>query len=96
MKAIKLIENNYNEIIKIAKKNGVLKISLFGSSVRKEDNEDSDIDLLVIFEEGRSLFDLIRLKQQLEELLDKKVDVVTENSIHPLLKKQILSEAVQL
>lgn len=96
MKAIKLIENNYNEIIKIAKKNGVLKISLFGSSVRKEDNEDSDIDLLVIFEEGRSLFDLIRLKQQLEELLDKKVDVVTENSIHPLLKKKILSEAVQL
>lgn len=48
------------------------------------------------FEEGRSLFDLIRLKQELEALLGKSVDVVTEKSVHPLLKERIKAEAVQI
>ncbi|HHY70192.1 MAG TPA: hypothetical protein GX519_00680 [Thermoanaerobacterales bacterium] len=58
--------------------------------------KNSDIDFLVEFEEGRSLFDLIRLKQELEALLGKSVDVVTEKSVHPLLKERIKAEAVQI
>lgn len=96
MKISDLIERNHAEIMKIAKLNGVLKLSLFGSSVRGEDTKASDIDLLVVFEEERTLFDLIRLKQELEHLLDKPVDIVTEKSVHPLIKEEINMEAMQI
>jgi hypothetical protein len=64
--------------------------------VRGEEHEESDIDFLVEFEENRSLFDLIRLKNELEELLNKSVDIVTLNSVHWKIKDQIISEAMQL
>jgi|HigsolmetaGSP12D_1036236.scaffolds.fasta_scaffold02956_4 hypothetical protein len=91
-----LIESKHNLILEIAKANGVKKISLFGSVVRGEEHEESDIDFLVEFEENRSLFDLIRLKNELEELLNKSVDIVTLNSVHWKIKDQIISEAMQL
>jgi predicted nucleotidyltransferase len=91
-----LIESKHNLILEIAKANGAKKISLFGSVVRGEDHADSDIDFLVQFEENRSLFDLIRLKNQLEDILNKTVDIVTENSVHSKIKDQIISEAIQL
>ncbi|GAJ17825.1 unnamed protein product, partial [marine sediment metagenome] len=56
--------------------------------------ESSDIDILVEFGEGKSLLDLIRLEMKIEEVLNKKVDVITFNSIHPYLKESILSEQV--
>ncbi|USB33382.1 nucleotidyltransferase family protein [Paenibacillus sp. YPG26] len=91
-----LIESNHNTILNIAKSNGAKKISLFGSAARGEDHAESDIDFLIEFEENRSLFDLIRLKNQLEDLLNKPVDIVTENSVHWKMKDHILSEAIQL
>lgn len=96
MKTIALLKEKRSEIIRIAQVNGVIKLSLFGSVVRGEDNENSDVDFLVEFEEGRTLFDLIRLKQELESLLEKSVDVVTEESVHPLLKERIKTEAIQI
>lgn len=48
------------------------------------------------FEEGRSLFDLIRFKQEIEDLLNIKVDVVTENSLHWGMKEEVLNGAIQL
>jgi predicted nucleotidyltransferase len=75
-------------------KYGVRKAALFGSIVREEATEESDIDLLVEFEEGRSLLDLAGLKLELEGLLNRKVDVVTYRSLHPLLRDIILSEQV--
>jgi len=96
MKTIALLKEKRSEIIRIAQVNGVIKLSLFGSVVRGEDNENSDVDFLVEFEEGRTLFDLIRLKQELESLLKKSVDVVTEESVHPLLKERIKTEAIQI
>jgi len=75
-------------------KYGVTRAALFGSVVRDEATEESDIDLLVEFEGGRSLLDLVGLKLELESLLKRKVDIVTYSSLHPLLRDRILSEQV--
>lgn len=80
------------KIIPILKSQGVLKAALFGSVVRGEAKEKSDVDILVDFSERKSLIDLIRLQFALEEKLGRKVDVLTYGSIHPLLKDIILKE----
>jgi len=83
-------------ILEILKKHDVKRASLFGSIVRKEMTSESDIDLLVEFLGDKSLLDLVRLQIELEEKLKRKFDVLTYNSIHPLLKDQILSEQVEI
>ena len=70
----------------------MIRAAIFGSSVKGEMREDSDIDILVEFKGEKSLLDLAGLKIELEELLERKVDVLTYNSLHPLLKDKILSE----
>jgi len=81
-----------NKIIPILRKYGVIKASLFGSIVRGENTDKSDIDLLVELPETASLLELASLKMDLEERLEKKVDVLTYDSLHPLLKDKILHE----
>ncbi len=81
-----------NKIIPILRKYGVIKASLFGSIVRGENIDQSDIDLLVELPETASLLELASLKMDLEERLGKKVDVLTYDSLHPLLKDRILHE----
>jgi hypothetical protein len=83
-------------IVVILKKHDVKRASLFGSIVRKELTSESDIDLLVEFLGEKSLLDLVRLQIELEEKLKLKFDVLTYNSIHPLLKDQILAEQVEI
>jgi predicted nucleotidyltransferase len=70
----------------------VVRAAIFGSYARGEEREDSDIDILVEFEGDRSLLDLAGLKIELEEALGRKVDLLTYNSLHPLLKERILDE----
>ena len=72
------------------------RASLFGSIVREEMTNESDIDLLVEFNGKKSLLDLAGLKLELEEKLKCNVDVLTYNSLHPLLKEQILTEQVEI
>ena len=79
-------------VIKVLERYGVKRAAFFGSIVRGEDTEESDIDLLVEFGERRSLLDLAGLQLELQELLRRKVDVVTYGSLHRLLKERILSE----
>ena len=67
-------------------------IILFGSYRKGDDTEKSDIDILVEFKGEKSLLDLAGLKIELEELLGSKVDILTYNSLHPLLKERILNE----
>jgi len=87
----------YKEIIlEILKKHDVKKASLFGSIVREEMSIDSDIDLIIEFKGDKSLLNLAALKIELEEKLSLKVDVLTYNSIHPLLRDQILAELVEI
>jgi uncharacterized protein len=81
-------------MIPILDRNSVTRAAFFGSFARGEGTEDSDIDLLVEFEKGKSLLDLVGLKIELEEALGRKIDVITYNSINPLLKDSILKEQV--
>ena len=87
----------YKEILlEILKKHEVKKASFFGSIVREEMTIDSDIDLIIEFKGDKSLLDLATLQIELEETLKLKVDILTYNSIHPLLKDQILAEQVEI
>lgn len=91
-----VLEEKRDVIIKIGKKHGIDNIRVFGSAARLEDGPNSDLDLLVDIDPERSLFDLIRFKHELENLLGISVDVVTENAIHCSIRQAILAEAVQL
>lgn len=82
--------------IPILKDAGITRSSIFGSYVRGEQHEDSDIDLLVEFPDGLSLFDVAAIKYKLEDALGKKVDLVDFNRIKPRLKPYILSEQMPL
>ena len=78
--------------VSIFKNNGVIRAALFGSVVRGDRTAQSDIDILVELEEGKTLLDLIGLQLELEEQLGSKVDVVTYDSLHPLLRETIMHE----
>ena len=82
--------------IPILKNAGVKRSSLFGSYVRGEQRDDSDIDLLVDFPKEKSLFDLVEVKVQLEDIFGKKVDLVEYDRIKPRLKDYILSSQLQI
>jgi len=73
------------EILRIATSHGARNVRLFGSIARGEDRPESDIDLLVEMDSDRSLLDLVGLGQDLEEFLARKVDVLTDASLHPAL-----------
>ena len=81
-------------ILSYAKENKIRTVKVFGSVARGVAGSSSDLVLLVEFEEDGNLLDLIRFKQSLEDLFQVKVDVVTEESVHRLMKDEILSEAV--
>ena len=91
-----LVYQKRKEIEIIARKHGVIKIQLFGSVARGNETSSSDIDFLIAFKEDRSLFDLIALKYDLEDLLGIQVDVVTEESLHVRIRDQVISEVVEI
>jgi len=86
------IQNISAKIIPTLKRQGVTKAALFGSVVRGEAKKKSDVDILIDFGERKSLLDLVRLQFVLEDKLGRKVDLLTYNSIQPLLKEIILRE----
>jgi uncharacterized protein len=88
-----LIAERRADILAIAARHGARNVRLFGSTVRGEAGPESDIDLLVEFDQGRSLFDLAGLELDLEDLLQCKVDVLTDGGLSPYLKDRILAEA---
>ncbi len=80
----------------ILERYGIVRKALFGSVVRGEAGQSSDVDFLVEFPAGSTLLDLAGLELELAEALRRKVDVVTYRSLHPLLKDRVLQEAVSL
>lgn len=84
------------EMLRLAAAHGARRVLLFGSLARGEGREGSDVDLLVEMEEGRTLLDLGGLQQALEELLGLPVDLVTERSLPPRVRRQVLAEAIPL
>ena len=83
-------------ILRLARQHGARDVRIFGSAARGDDTIDSDMDVLVDMEEGRSLVDHVALKQELEDLLGQEVDIVTEASLHPQIRERVLREAVPL
>ncbi len=91
-----LLKAKRGEILRIAARHGAYNVRVFGSVARGEAGPESDVDLLVEVEEGRSLFDLVGLWQELEDLLGRKVDVVEPEGLHWYIRARVLNEAVPL
>lgn len=84
------------EIIAVARRYGASDLRLFGSIARGDTTENSDVDLLVRFEPGRSLFDQGGLLMELRELLGVRVDVVSEGALKGRFGQAVRGEAVPL
>ncbi len=87
-----LTEQQKNIIIETMSPFNPTKIGIFGSVARNENKSESDIDILYQFKDTIGLFKLIRLQQELQQKLDRKVDLVSEKYIHPKLKYHILND----
>ena len=85
-----------DKIVDILRRNDVKRASFFGSIVRGEMTDESDIDILVEFEGEKSLLGISHLKNELEDAIDRRVDILTFKSLHPRLKDRILAEQVPI
>jgi predicted nucleotidyltransferase len=79
-------------MIPVLKEHGVTKAGVYGSRVRGDNKDDSDLDVVVELPDKASLLDLVGLELELKDLLGIKVDVSTYNGLHPRLRDRILSE----
>lgn len=93
---LKELRQKRTEILKLAAQHGAYNVRIFGSVARDEANAASDLDFLVDLEPGRSLLDLGGLLMDLQELLQRPVDVVTESSLRPRIRERALREALPL
>ncbi|MEO8210264.1 MAG: nucleotidyltransferase family protein [bacterium] len=82
----------YNEIISFLKERKARKIAVFGSYVRDEETADSDIDIIVEFNDRKSLLDFVGMERELSENIGVKVDLLTEQSISPNLIDRVREE----
>lgn len=96
METAQLLKNKREEILRIARSHGATRVRLFGSAARGEAGPKSDVDVLVTLEPGRTLLDIVAIKQDLEDLLGREVHVVTEAAISPYIRDKVLREAVGL
>jgi predicted nucleotidyltransferase len=91
-----LIAKERERIARVAASFGAARVRVFGSRARGDASPDSDLDLIVEMERGRSLLDLIALERQLKDMLGIEVDVLTTGSISPYLRDTIEREAKPL
>lgn len=94
--SIEHLKAHREEILKLASEHGARDVRVFGSIVRGEADESSDVDFLVELEPGRSLLDLGGLLMDLQELLHCDVDVVTVKGLRERIRPRVLREAVSL
>ncbi len=85
-----------SRILPVFKKYNVKRAGIFGSVARGEDNIQSDVDILIELDDNLSLFDYIRMKLEIEEILGKSVDLVEYNTIKPSIKNKILEEEIRI
>ena len=91
-----LLEIHRKELLSLALRRGVTGIRVFGSMSRDDADEGSDVDLLVTLSPGTSALALGGLLLDAQELLGRRVDVVTEASLHPALRDRVLADAIPL
>lgn len=83
-------------ILQAAAKRGARNVRVFGSVARGDATKRSDVDFLVEMQQGRTLVDLVGLTQELETILNRKVDIVTVGGLSPYLRRAITSQAIPL
>jgi predicted nucleotidyltransferase len=96
MSTLEQIRQKRDEILIIAARHGAYNVRVFGSLVRGDDRPDSDVDLLVSRGTKISRWFPAGLILELEKLLGRRIDVVTENGLNPDLREYVLQEAVPL
>ena len=84
------------EILRVTRAHGATEVWVFESRTRDDARDDSDLDLLVTMEEGRSLLDLVAIKQDLEDMLSLHVDVITKDALTPYMREAVLAETVRV
>jgi len=94
MRQDQLLREKRAEILRVASRHGASDVRVFGSVARGEADRESDIDFLVELDAGRSLLDLGGLQMELESLLGRRVDVVTERGLKARIRERVLREAV--
>lgn len=88
-----LLDSKREDILRIAARYGARSVRVFGSAARGDSGPSSDVDFLVELEDGRSLLDLVGLKQDLEKTLGRPVDVVEPEGLHWYIRDNVLHEA---
>ena len=97
MKLKQLLLEKREEILKIATKHGAYNVRIFGSVARGEDDENSDIDFLIDYDLSKtSSWFPMGLILDLERLLNHKVDVAMDDSLHYFIRDKVLEEAIKL
>ena len=80
---------NQQELINFCELNDISSLKIFGSQLRDDVRPDSDLDLLVDFSNTKTLFDLVEIEEALTKIINKKVDLVTKNSLSPLIRPYV-------
>ena len=96
MRIEKTLKKKKDQILELARCHGASDIRVFGSVARGEADDQSDVDFLVQMEPGRSLLDMGGLLMDLERLLGRPVDIVTEKGLRERIRERVLREAVPL
>ena len=91
-----LIETHREEILALAERHGIRDVRVFGSMVREDAGDESDVDLLVSLPPERTGLALGALLVDVQRLLERRVDVMTESGLHPAIRRRVLSEAQPL
>jgi len=92
----KPLAKHQKTIEKIAKKNHISYLALFGSHARGDQKKDSDIDLLIKFSKRKSLFDLVGIEQEMKDKTGKKIDLQTQGSISKYIKPYIQNNLITI
>lgn len=91
-----ILQEKRDDILRIAQEHGVYNVRVFGSAVRDDAGEESDIDFLVDVGPDHSPFFPGGMLADMEDLLGRKVDIVTENALHWYIKDRVMQEAMPL
>jgi len=82
----------FEQIIRSLKEEGATRVAIFGSYARGDEKPGSDVDVIVDFSERKSLLELVRIERELREVLETKVELLTEKSISPYLIDRVRDE----
>jgi uncharacterized protein len=91
-----MLAQRRDEILRVAARHGAGNVRVFGSRARGESRPDSDLDVLITAGERTGLLQIIAIQQDLEDLLNLRVHVVTDDAISPYIRDRVLREAVAL